>query len=138
MTQKSTQWEVDNLDKSGVHVHMTHHSAEWKPKDDTISYNEFALRASTSNIAEPCPRECMLQAVSAAKDKFSIFNLSLALATTPEPPVSVKAPYTVQISTLQWQNASAEADIDSFAEELEWVSTSISSVQSKEQLVQRP
>jgi len=104
-------------------------STVWKPNDTTISNNKPALRASLPSKAEPCPRGRRLQAVSNADDKFLIFNPTLAYTTTPEPPVSDEASQTVQISKQQQQNASAEVDINSFAEELERVS--ISSVQSK-------
>ena len=71
-----------------------------------------------------------MQAVSTADDKFSIFSPTLAYTTTPEPPVADEAPHTVQISKLRRQHASAEVDIDSFAEELERVA--ISSVQTRQ------
>ena len=109
-TRKPTQWEVDNLDKSCVHVHMTS-PAEWKPNDETISNNESALRASLSNDRESCPRGRKPQAVSTADDKFSIFSPTLAHTTTPEPPVADEAPRTVQIDKLRRQHASAEVDI---------------------------
>jgi len=127
-TRKPTQWEIDNLDKSCVHVYMTP-SAVWKPNEATISNNESALRASLPSKAEPCPRGRRLQAVSTADDKFLIFNPTLAHTTTPKPPVSDEASHTVQITKIQRQNASAEVDIDSFAEGLERVSISL--VQSK-------
>jgi len=99
-TTKPTQREIDNLDKSCVHVYMTP-SAVWKPNDATISNNESALLASLPSKAEPCPRGRRLQAVSSADDKFLIFNPTLAHTTAPEPPVSDEASHTVQISKIR-------------------------------------
>ena len=60
---------------------------------------------------------------------FSILSPTLAYIANPEPAISETASHAVQISRIRRQNASAEVDIDSFAEELERVS--ISAVQTK-------
>jgi len=62
-------------------------------------------------------------------DEFSILNPTLAFIANPEPGISETASHAVQISRIRRQNASAEADVDSFAEELERVS--MSAVQTK-------
>ena len=128
MTRKPTQYEIDNTDKACIHVHMTP-SAIWEPSDETISELESSLRASLDNDLESRPRGRKLQAMSTSDDEFSIFSATLAHTTTPEPEVSETASHRVQISKIRRQNASAEVDIDSFAEELERVS--ISAVQTK-------
>jgi len=62
-------------------------------------------------------------------DDFSILNPTLAFIANPEPAISEMASHTVQISRIGRQNASAEVDINFFAEELERVL--ISAVQMK-------
>jgi len=108
ITRKPTQREIDNIDHSCIHVHMTP-TSPWEPGDQTIGDNEATLRAYITNDAESCSRGRKLHAMATKDDKFSILNPTLAY--------------------IRRQNASAEVDIDSFAEELERVS--ISAVQTK-------
>jgi len=111
VTRKPTQREIDNIDHSCIHVHMTP-TSPWEPKDQTIGDNEATLRAYITNDTE-----------------FSILNPTLAYIANPEPTISETASHAVQISRIRRQNASAEVDIVSFAEELERVS--VSAVQTK-------
>ena len=96
----------------------------------SISNNESSIRASINNDDESRPRGRKLQAVATADDKFQLFNPTLAYTTTPDSPPNETTPHRVQISRIRRQQASAEVDIDAFAEELERVS--LSTVQSKE------
>ena len=128
ITRKPTQREIDNIDHSCIHVHMTP-TSPWEPKDQTIGDNEATLRAYITNDTESCSRGRKLHAMATKDDKFSILSPTLAYIANPEPAISETASHTVQISRIRRQNASAEVDIDSFAEELERVS--ISAVQTK-------
>ena len=125
LTRKPTRSEIENLDHSCIHVHMTP-TYPWEPGDRTISENEWALRAHLTDDAEPRERGRNLNATST---KFATFSQTSAIEAPPQQPVSETASHRVQISRIRRQNASAEVDIDSFAEELERVS--ISAVQTK-------
>ena len=128
LTRKPTRSEVDNTDYSCIHVHMTP-TYRWEPADTTVSNNESTIRASLANDTEPRERGRKLHAVSTGTDEFSVFTPTSATTTTPQPTPTETTPHRVQISRIRRQNASAEVDIDSFAEELERVS--ISAVQTK-------
>jgi len=128
ITRKPTQQEIDNADHSCIHVHMTP-TSRWEPSNQTVGDNEATLRACITNETESSSRGRKLHAMATKDDKFSILNPTLAFIANPEPAISETASHTVQISRIRRQNASAEVDIDSFAEELERVS--ISALQTK-------
>jgi len=104
-------------------------TSPWEPGDQTVGDNEATLQAYITNETESSSRGRKLHSMSTKDDEFSILNPTLAFIANPEPAVSETAPHAVQISRIRRQNASAEVDIDSFAEELERVS--ISAVQTK-------
>jgi len=128
ITQKPTQQEIDNADHSCIHVHTTP-TSRWEPSDQTAGNNEATLRAHITNKTESSSRGRKLHAMATKDDEFSISNPTLAFIANPEPAIAETASHAVQISRIRRQNASAEVDIDSFAEELERVS--ISAVQTK-------
>jgi len=76
ITRKPTQQEIDNVDHSCIHVHMTP-SSRWEPGDQTIGDNEATLQAYITNETESSSRGQKLHAMATKEDEFSISRHSL-------------------------------------------------------------